>query len=489
MIVCAEPGQHRAAAPHRPKVLVASACCSPRAAWPGSPASALHSSYAARHPAGRCCSSASAWARLAPAMNTGDLRRGAADAGVASAMVNTSQQVGGSIGTRCSTPWRPARPPATWPLTSAAGRRPQAGRGRADPAGPGAQLHDRILVGRRDIRRRRRPRCPAVPPRHTRRVRARRGHGGPAWRWCAVMTHTGIPTRARRTVTAFDPLAALDALLSDVGLSSAAAGRSISSAGQDPIVPAAHRLGACIGIPLMANAVAAVAFHRHRGGPAQDLELDLRQAGARHQPGRVLAPGPERPAGPASAGARQPVPAHPRTAPQTAAGSWHPGSTRTWPRSGAGSSTCRPTAPRSPPPSPAGMRSSLEQAANAAGLPACVVAIPPGMAGARARSAAGKPAGHRPAAHRRRPGTRLRPVAKAVRRRAVLSFTQAVAGPVVSRTLAEHGADVLCATRPNDYEHEFIYAEANVGSRSAYLDLASPAGQDAPPPCSQAPTS
>jgi crotonobetainyl-CoA:carnitine CoA-transferase CaiB-like acyl-CoA transferase len=36
---------------------------------------------------------------------------------------------------------------------------------------------------------------------------------------------------------------------------------------------------------------------------------------------------------------------------------------------------------------------------------------------------------------------------------------------------------VLCATRPNDYEHEFIYAEANVGSRSAYVDLGSPAGQ------------
>jgi len=92
------------------------------------------------------------------------------------------------------------------------------------------------------------------------------------------MTHTGIPPRARHTVTAFDPLAALDALLSDVGLSSAAAGGSISFAGQDPIVPAAHRLGACIGVPLMANAVAAVALHRHRGGPAQDLELDLRQA-------------------------------------------------------------------------------------------------------------------------------------------------------------------------------------------------------------------
>ena len=32
--------------------------------------------------------------------------------------------------------------------------------------------------------------------------------------------------------------------------------------------------------------------------------------------------------------------------------------------------------------------------------------------------------------------------------------------------------------RPNDYEHEHIYAEANVGSRSAYIDLGSPIGQE-----------
>ena len=60
----------------------------------------------------------------------------------------------------------------------------------------------------------------------------------------------------------------------------------------------------------------------------------------------------------------------------------------------------------------------------------------------------------------------------------VLSFTHAVAGPTVGRTLAEQGADVLGATRPNDYEHEFIYAEANVGSRSAYIDLDKPAGRE-----------
>ena len=60
----------------------------------------------------------------------------------------------------------------------------------------------------------------------------------------------------------------------------------------------------------------------------------------------------------------------------------------------------------------------------------------------------------------------------------VLSFTHAVAGPTVGRTFAEHGADVLGATRPNDYEHEHIYAEANVGSRSAYIDLDSPIGKE-----------
>jgi crotonobetainyl-CoA:carnitine CoA-transferase CaiB-like acyl-CoA transferase len=53
----------------------------------------------------------------------------------------------------------------------------------------------------------------------------------------------------------------------------------------------------------------------------------------------------------------------------------------------------------------------------------------------------------------------------------VLSFTHAIAGPTVGRTLAEHGADVLNASFPNHYEHDFIYNEANVGSRSATLDL------------------
>jgi crotonobetainyl-CoA:carnitine CoA-transferase CaiB-like acyl-CoA transferase len=291
------------------------------------------------------------------------------------------------------------------------------------------------------------------------------------------MTHPGIPARARHAVTAFDPLAALDALLSDVGLSGAAAGGSISFAGQDPIVPAAHRLGACIGVPIMANAVAAVAFHRHRGGPAQDLELDLRQAVHGINPAAFWHPALN----------GQPAP-HPLvldnpfllTPYRTADGRWimasgvYPHQAAQW---------CRflDVPPDSAKVAAAIARRDavkLEEEANAAGLPACVVRSPQEwLAHEHGALLASQPViglqrtGDAPA---RDFGPAPRPFA-GIR---VLSFTHAVAGPVVGRTLAEHGADVLCATRPNDYEHEFIYAEANVGSRSAYLDLASPAGQD-----------
>src|ERR1700733_15969909 len=94
------------------------------------------------------------------------------------------------------------------------------------------------------------------------------------------MTHTDIATRAQR-----------DALLSDVGLCAADTGGAVSLAGQDPILPATHRLGACIGIPIMASAVAAVALHRQRGGPGQDLALDLRQAVHGMNPGAFWHPG------------------------------------------------------------------------------------------------------------------------------------------------------------------------------------------------------
>ena len=122
---------------------------------------------------------------------------------------------------------------------------------------------------------------------------------------------TGIATSARRNAADFDPLAALDGLRSDAGLCRARTGGTVAFAGQDPILPAAHRLRACLGIALMANAVAAVAFHRHQGGSRQDLEPDLRQANHGFSldfyPGAAICPRPLLPS-PSATGSRPPRP-------------------------------------------------------------------------------------------------------------------------------------------------------------------------------------
>lgn len=273
-----------------------------------------------------------------------------------------------------------------------------------------------------------------------------------------------------------DPLAALDDLLSDVGLSRAGAEAAVSFTGQDPILPAVHRLGACIGIPIMASAVAAVAFHRQRRGPGQDVSLDLRQAVHGINPGAFWHPTLN----------GEPAP-HPLvldnpfliTPYRTADSRWvmasgvSPHLAAKW---------CRfldvpPDATKVAAAIAKWNAFELEETATASGLPACVVRSPAEWLAHEQGALLADQAvigleriGDAPAQDfgpAERPFDGIR----------VLSFTHAVAGPTVGRTLAEQGADVLCVTRPNDYEHEFIYAEANIGSRSAYLDLDTPAGQ------------
>jgi crotonobetainyl-CoA:carnitine CoA-transferase CaiB-like acyl-CoA transferase len=275
----------------------------------------------------------------------------------------------------------------------------------------------------------------------------------------------------------FDLFAALDDLLLDVGLSSAEAGGTVAFAGEDPIVPAAHRLGACIGIPMMAAAVGAVAFHRHRGGPRQDLELDLRQAVHGINPAAFWHPTLNGEPAPHPLVLDNPfliLPYRTRDGRFVMASGVYPHLAAKW---------CRfLNVPPDFEKVAAAVASwdsfELESAANASGLPICVVRTPEEwLAEEQGALLAGQPVigleriGDAPAqdfGQAERPFEGIR----------VLSFTHAVAGPTVGRTLAEHGADVLGATRPNDYEHEFIYAEANVGSGSAYVDLGSPTGQE-----------
>jgi len=274
-----------------------------------------------------------------------------------------------------------------------------------------------------------------------------------------------------------DPLHALDGLLDPLGLSSAATGGTITFTGQDPIVPARHRLGACIGIPMAACAVGAVSFGRLRGLPAQDLAIDLREA-VHHIPPNAFWP-------PTLAGEPAPhplvtdnpfllTPYRTRDGRTVMASGVYPHLAAHWQRF------------LDIPPDHAKTAAAfatwdafeLEEKANAEGLPLCVARTPEEwLAHPQGALLAAQPViglrriGEAPprawsAAQRPFDGVR------------VLSFTHAIAGPTVGRTLAEQGAEVLCATRPNDYEHEFIYAEANVGSRSAYVDLTTDRGQD-----------
>ncbi|GLY40566.1 carnitine dehydratase [Amycolatopsis sp. NBRC 101858] len=76
----------------------------------------------------------------------------------------------------------------------------------------------------------------------------------------------------------FDIHAALNEVLSDVGLSEQDSGGRVEFTGADPIVPSAVRLGAAPAIGLVAKSVALAALWRHRGGPGQDISMDLRTA-------------------------------------------------------------------------------------------------------------------------------------------------------------------------------------------------------------------
>ena len=278
------------------------------------------------------------------------------------------------------------------------------------------------------------------------------------------------------SIPEFNATAALDKLLADVGLSVADADGRVTFAGQDPIIAARHRLGAAIGIPMMGNAVAAAAMHHRRGGPGQELHLDLRQAVHHINPSFCWHPTLAGEFPSVALVLDNPfalIPYRTRDGRTIMASAVYPHQCAAW---------CRfldvPPDFGKVAQAFAGWDAfALEDAANAAGLPACVARSPQEwLAHPHGAFLAGQPVigltriGDAPP---RELGPSRRPFG-GVR---VLSFTHAVAGPTVGRVLAEQGADVLGATRPNDFEHDWVYFEANIGSRSAWLDLTMDTGK------------
>ena len=279
-----------------------------------------------------------------------------------------------------------------------------------------------------------------------------------------------------RTGANFNPVAALDDVLSDVGLSRASAEATVSFTGQDPIVAAVHRLGACIGIPADGGAVAArrlsPAAWRSRPGAL----TDLRQAVHGINPDAFWHStiNGEPPPIPWSSTTPSPsCPTERRDGRWVMASGVYPHQVAQW---------CRfldvpPDPARVAGPSPLG-RLRARRGRQRRGAPHLRDPYPGRVARPRTGSAAGRPTGYRTRADRRCSAAGLRAAARPFEGIRVLSFTHAVAGPTVGRTLAEQGADVLCATRPNDYEHDFIYDRGQRRLRSAYLDLDTPAGKE-----------
>ncbi len=284
-------------------------------------------------------------------------------------------------------------------------------------------------------------------------------------------------TLAHQAQDTFEPLTILDDLLGDVGLSAADTGGWVSFTGADPILQSRLRLAAGIGIPTMACAVATAAIWRLRTGRGQDLGLDLRQAVHQITPhfawhptinglfhGHALVSDNFFLLAPYKTGDGRTV----------MASGLYPHLAARWLRF----LDCPPERDKIVAAIAKWNAADLEQAAYEQGLPLTIartreewLALPQGALLADTpvieveKIADSDP---RPLPAAQRPLSDVR----------VLSFTHAIAGPTVGRTLAEHGADVLNATFPNHYEHDFIYNEANVGSRSANLDVRIPAQRE-----------
>ena len=75
-----------------------------------------------------------------------------------------------------------------------------------------------------------------------------------------------------------------DMLLKGVGLDQKDTGGEVTFTGADPILRSKHRLGAIMAMGMMGPAVATQILYRMRGGPAQDLSVDLRKAVAHINP-------------------------------------------------------------------------------------------------------------------------------------------------------------------------------------------------------------
>ncbi len=270
--------------------------------------------------------------------------------------------------------------------------------------------------------------------------------------------------------------AQLARLLAGTGVHPSDTGGTITFTGSDPLFPSAIRLGSVFALAAMAAAVGAAAIGKLRSGKGQDLSIDLRRASHGIDPELTFGPKLNGWPYPNPIGNNHPFSVFPF---ETKDGRWvypsavYPAQQFAW--------TEFFNCGRSHHQVAAAIRQwdalDLENAANEAGHTLCMARTadewakhPQGQYLAKEpviavrKIADSDPVPFGPA---KRPLSGIR----------VLSATHAVAGPVVGRTLAEQGAEVLQFNPVDEFEHPWVYDDANVGFRSTYLDLRRPDNQ------------
>jgi crotonobetainyl-CoA:carnitine CoA-transferase CaiB-like acyl-CoA transferase len=317
---------------------------------------------------------------------------------------------------------------------------------------------------------------------------------------CAVAAAAlaaGSAGSAHAEEAAFDIDAAFATFMRDLGQEPADGGGAVAFTGSDPILRSHFRIGSAMAIPAMAAAVGAAAIWQERTGEGQDVAIDLREAVYNVNPLLTpimqvrLATGAVAPDDPVALGFTF-SPTINGILPQGPVGLGNPFSfvpfrtkdgrfmniTAVYPHLMTRALTLLDCAPQREAIAAAVATwdgAALEAAMFDAGVVGVMhrttaewAAHPEGMHLAETdlieirKVGDGEPVPWTPDPTQPLSGIRA------------LSLTHVIAGSVAARTLSEYGAEVLHIMRDQSFEHEGLWADVNVGMRSANLDLNRP---------------
>lgn len=283
----------------------------------------------------------------------------------------------------------------------------------------------------------------------------------------------------RLTDEAIDLNSELEKVLESIGLSQSDSGGKVEFDGKDPIVPSVFRLASAAGISMAAKSVAIAKLWKLRGGRSQDIKMDIRKVLRRLSPFYEkrweLLNGfpPGTPSNPDSPFSFQFY--------ETKDGKWvmplNP-----YPR--IKSAAMRFLGCSDDPKAVADAikqwdSAELEKAAAKEGIVMPVIrSVEEFMEEPAFKELAKLPLIEIEKIGDSDPEPLSSDVSQPLEGIRALGLGRVIAGAGIGRALANHGADALNIWRPHDWEHDMLYYTANVGVRSAMLDLNAEEGKE-----------